>query len=709
VTSVIAAAAALAITDGRGALSASTVATGKGVVTTASSTLVLYDTTGAYGWLGEAYATLAANLASHFGAWTAHPVGAYVAGEVNHYSAVIYIGSTYDEPIPTAFLDDVVTTAKPVVWLYDNIWQVAARHADFQSRFDWMPWEFDYAAVSTITYKNIALSRVTANGDGIMSYSYVGPNATVLATATRPDGSTFPWAIRSRNVTYIGEIPLSYIAEGDRYLAFVDILYDALNPGAALRHRALVRIEDVNATDDPTMLRAIADYLSGKGVPFAVGVIPAYVDPNGYYNDGVPQTVYLHDNPDIVSALKYMQAKGGFLINHGWTHQYSNVNNPYTAVSADDYEFYRVTENSDHTLNYQGPIAGDSSTWATSRFDAAKTELTNVGLPAPIVWEFPHYAASATDYKATVSRFSARYERSLYFGGALTGATPNYSHVTGQFFPFVVRDIYGGIVLPEDLGSIEPQAWFIYPARLPANIVADGKRTLAVRDGFASFFFHPFLSLSYLQDTVTGLQSAGYTFVKPRNLITATTPDVVIDASDVTSTKVHGAWTFGWDATSPAGVYLGTPDAGATVSAALPTPSDYFDVTFKASSGKPYHVWLRMRAPGNSTHSDSVWVQFSDATVNGSSAYAIGSSSALAVTLQACSTCADAGWGWRDKSWDLSQSPTVTFASGSSHTIRIQVREDGAQVDQIVLSPSTYLSAAPGASQNDRTVVTKLP
>ena len=68
-------------------------------------TLVVYDTTSAYGWLGELYATGADNLAGHFGAVTAEPIVNYTAGQLNSYNAVVYIGSTYDEPIPTAFLD----------------------------------------------------------------------------------------------------------------------------------------------------------------------------------------------------------------------------------------------------------------------------------------------------------------------------------------------------------------------------------------------------------------------------------------------------------------------------------------------------------------------------------------------------------------------------------------------------------------------------
>ena len=74
----------------------------------ATKTLVLYDKTGPYAWLGEIYAQQAANLVSHFGAWTAHPVGGYKAGELAAYTGVVYVGSTYDEPLPVAFLDDVL-------------------------------------------------------------------------------------------------------------------------------------------------------------------------------------------------------------------------------------------------------------------------------------------------------------------------------------------------------------------------------------------------------------------------------------------------------------------------------------------------------------------------------------------------------------------------------------------------------------------------
>jgi hypothetical protein len=49
----------------------------------------------------------------------------------------------------------------------------------------------------------------------------------------------------------------------------------------------------------------------------------------------------------------------------------------------------------------------------------------------------------------------------------------------------------------------------------------------------------------------------------------------------------------------------------------------------------------------------------------------------------------------------------VSFAASGRHTIRVQVREDGAQIDQIVLSPAQYLQAAPGPVKGDSTIVPK--
>jgi uncharacterized protein YdaL len=415
-------------------------------------------------------------------------------------------------------LDDVYNATHPVVWIYDNIWQLTNRFADFQAKYGWMWSQFDLSSVSSVTYKGVMLSRdAIHNGAGIMGYSSVdATKATTLARAVRADGSTFPWAVRSGTLTYIGENPFAYTSETDRVIAFDDLLYDALNPFAQTRHRALVRLEDINPSYDPAQLKAVTDYLYSQGIPFGFGVSPVYTDPLGYFSGGTPALSRLSDrNSAVAATIKYMQAHGGTLIMHGYTHQYSNVINPYTAVTGDDFEFYRVTENLDHSLNFLGPVPEDSLRWANDRIDASFKEFKHAGISAPTIFEFPHYAGSAVDYQAVAQQFSTRWEGSMYFGGFLSGGTVDYSHVIGQRLPYVVRDVYGSVVLPEDLGPYAPEAFYIFKPHTVADILAAADAESAVRDGFAAFYYHPFEGVSALQQIVAGLKARGWTFTSP--------------------------------------------------------------------------------------------------------------------------------------------------------------------------------------------------
>jgi uncharacterized protein YdaL len=488
-------------------------------------TLVLYDETGPYAWLGEVYAEQTANLVSRFGSWTVHPVSGYHTGELGGYTAVVYVGSTYDEPLPVSFLDDVLGTTVPVLWMYDNIWQLSARAAatgaDFATRYGYMWKQFDTSAVAEVRYDGTSLTRDTINGSGIMDHVVTDASkVTVLGDAVRPDGTTFPWALASANLTYLGEIPYAYVTHDDRYLAFADLLTGVLAPRTAERHRALVRIEDVGPDADPAELRAIADLLGAKRVPFTVAVYPRYRDPKGVQTGGRAEDYTLRQRPEVVKALKYMQRKGGTLLMHGYTHQLGAENNPYDGVSGNDFEFYRAHVDDADRVIYDGPVKGDSAAWTLSRIAASKLEFARAGLSQPTIFEFPHYAGSATNYSVVNSVFGVRYERGLYYPGILRGRAADHSKLSGQFFPYAVRDVYGSVVVPENIGNIEPVAYNTHPVRLPADLVASARRNLAVRDGVASFFYHPFLGTEYLKQTVEGIQGLGYTFVAASSMAT---------------------------------------------------------------------------------------------------------------------------------------------------------------------------------------------
>ena len=128
--------------------------------------------------------------------------------------------------------------------------------------------------------------------------------------------------------------------------------------------------------------------------------------------------------------------------------------------------------------------------------------------------------------------------------------------------------------------------------------------------------------------------------------------------------------------------------------------------TFDAMAGTAYHVWARLRAEDDSLSNDSVHVQFSDAVTSaGSPGLRIGTSSSAEFLLQDGPTgSGNSAWGWTDNGWGEPGS-LIYFAATGTHTLRIQAREDGAFVDQIVLSPDTYIINAPGRATATATML----
>jgi len=130
-------------------------------------------------------------------------------------------------------------------------------------------------------------------------------------------------------------------------------------------------------------------------------------------------------------------------------------------------------------------------------------------------------------------------------------------------------------------------------------------------------------------------------------------------------------------------------------------------MTFTAEAGRPYRLWIRGKAQDDFWGNDSVWVQFSDSVnSSGAAVFRTGTTSGTEINLEDCSGCGLSGWGWQDNGWGVGVlGPQLFFQSTGTHTIRVQGREDGISIDQIVLSPSTYLFTSPGALKNDNTVL----
>jgi hypothetical protein len=258
-------------------------------------------------------------------------------------------------------------------------------------------------------------------------------------------------------------------------------------------------------------------------------------------------------------------------------------------------------------------------------------------------------------------------------------------------------DVTGPLVIPNTGG------WQNWTTLTSAGVsLAAGPQTLRIvldSNGSTGVFGN----INFLSVTSSGVSPV------PEVVISAPAPEVVISASDVPAAALHGSWAFVADPTSPQSTKLSTPDNGsAQLHAPLATPADYVDVNFTAPAGVAYTVWVRLRATSNSKWNDAVWLQFSDASSNGTPMYPMNTTSGLLVNLATDGTASSLNaWGWVNSAYWLNQVTTLTFASDGTHTVRVQVREDGVELDQIVLSPRTYSAGPPGPVTNDSTIVSK--
>ncbi|HVL69634.1 MAG TPA: endonuclease/exonuclease/phosphatase family protein [Vicinamibacterales bacterium] len=179
--------------------------------------------------------------------------------------------------------------------------------------------------------------------------------------------------------------------------------------------------------------------------------------------------------------------------------------------------------------------------------------------------------------------------------------------------------------------------------------------------------------------------------------------DIVLHAERAT---LRGDWQRVADATAAGGARLWNPDRGqAKLSTPFASPADFFELTFFAEAGRGYRLWVRGRADNNAWTNDSVFVQFSGAVnASGTPIYRIGFAEGAMVSIEEASGRGLSGWGWEDNGWD-SLGPLVYFATTGRQTLRVQRREDGISIDQIVLSAGAYVAASPGTTKNDVTIL----
>ncbi|RJQ44248.1 MAG: DUF2334 domain-containing protein [Gaiellales bacterium] len=391
----------------------------------------------------------------------------YQNGWVERFDATFFIGGTHRDINP-AFLDDAFGTDRTIVWLGRGIDQLDARHP-LSSRYGFAYGRVDASGEFTdVSYKDVALQKT----DPVTAISYVTDEnkARVMAWLEGPDQPE-PYVIRSGNFWVFADIPMIQAGDSSAYLVLADLLHDALERPHAEEHRAMVRIEDVHPNIETAYFNQLVSYLYNHEIPFAVALIPVYVNPD------TGEEIHLSDRPDFVKAIREAERKGGVVVLHGYTHQLYGM----TGV---DHEFWD---------NRVGAFPENETVESIrDKVESGLREVRAAGID-PVIWETPHYNASGLVHKVVAQYFSVAWERR-----------------DAPFFPYVVTyPDTGQTLLPETLGYIRGEE---HPA---ADLLKVADKQRVVRDGFASFFFHLHIKESQMREMIDGLEDRGYVFAPP--------------------------------------------------------------------------------------------------------------------------------------------------------------------------------------------------
>lgn len=289
----------------------------------------------------------------------------------------------------------------------------------------------------------------------------------------------YPYIINDKNLFYVSKLDL----DGVLFYIFCDSLNDIFNIKTFDKGRIFVRIEDVHAFREPKNLVEIADYLSSKNIPFTIALIPAYVNPKNH------KVITLSESPEIVKAIKYMQDKGGTVILHGYTHQYKKEE-----VSGEGYEFWDGKKDE--------PLKENMKIFVKGRVLNGLRVCIENGI-YPLAFEAPHYAMESEGYK----------ELKKYFSTYMGQHQNNDKKFSTNTYPYIIRDTEEfNIFIPENLGYIDPEDKFTFQ-----NIKENLNKLSIVRGFSGGFFFHSYLNIEYLKNTIEYLEKQNIEFMNLRD------------------------------------------------------------------------------------------------------------------------------------------------------------------------------------------------
>ncbi|MDX2007668.1 MAG: polysaccharide deacetylase family protein [Meiothermus sp.] len=461
----------------------------------------------------QIYAIFLANLIGRYADLNAsiRPLSQYKAGDALGTLRTFYLGTSYFEQVPDALIADVMKGA-PITWVNYHIWnldragvgslaQLGLRYTALHAAYAQPEYATTYNRVG---YRGYTYDKYVAPMEAI-EVAVTRSSVTVHAEMINTAGRRIPYALQSGRFWYIADNPFVYMHETDRYLVFADLIGPMLDRDQSCEPRALARMEDVSPHDPAENLERMIGVYQKVGIPFIAATIPVHIN-----RTVTPSITRNWNDPESAAALAQLRripAAGGTIFQHGYTHQFENLENPY-GISGADFEFWRVTLDAQERWVFVGPIPGMTAESALERVATGRGLLTRLGLN-PTGWVTPHYQADPSYYSRFNSVYNRAMERRIYRVGGTTA---------GQFFPYPVRDVNGTLMLPETMGSVQPG--FLLDRMLKA---AQANR--ALRCPWAGHFNHPStldpanagdevaISAAQFEQFLRSIQALGYRYV----------------------------------------------------------------------------------------------------------------------------------------------------------------------------------------------------
>lgn len=513
---------------------------------------VFYDRTADPNYTaGKSYANMVLNLLGHFPEFQqiSGPIEIYKKGDLERCHASFYIGSSYNNVIPAAFISDYLTTTKRVIWLGYSVWQLGL---EFENTFgysstvsftgldntnktpDGKPSFFRDIIYKGETftkygdYSDAAKTKFVSSPELVKFQAKLSDKATVMATAKHSfSNEIIPWALKAGNKYYVAEVPFSYVHEGDRYLVFADLLFDFLDQQPKnTKKLAVLRLEDVNPMSDQGLVDKAVGIMKKHKVAPHISITPIYDTPT--------QTVRMENSPLFLNLMQRYETEGSVFIWHGNKYPYAEA--PAGAPVADH---LAGMEDGFRSLK-EAAIA--PKFWSTPGYKASTMEhiihgksfLWTVGRGMSNNSKIMPLPATTLDLSFKLNDSADTQARADYFSKVVATDSPGGATV-GQIFPYeIYGNEYGQKVIPENLSNVIPAT------RKISAILADAKRNLVLRDIWASAYYHPYLLSGTLnpenanpalptdlENLVTGLKTLGYEFVNLKEYAAANTTAVV--------------------------------------------------------------------------------------------------------------------------------------------------------------------------------------